>query len=205
MKSPIARWFKKSETDLMAALAAQAGKTVEAVEVLVHWADGDPGASKEILQHEHEADAARRHLIEQIRATFVSPINPEDLFDLSERLDVVVNGARDLVREAEVLGAGPDAYLSTLAQHLLSATVAVTTALPIVASQPDAAWTNAENAIAEVRAVHKAYRRAMKSLPNSGNALEIGARQELYRRASGIGDSIRRVANRVEYTVLKET
>ena len=44
----------------------------------------------------------------QLRQAFSTPIDQEDLYSLSELLDRVLNAAKNIVREAEVLGIDPD-------------------------------------------------------------------------------------------------
>ena len=42
-----------------------------------------------------------------LTVAFMTPIDAEDLYVMSERLDAELNGAKDAVREAEVMPSGP--------------------------------------------------------------------------------------------------
>ena len=44
-----------------------------------------------------------------------TPLDPEDIYELSERLDQVIGAAKDLVREAEALSLTPDPALAAMA------------------------------------------------------------------------------------------
>ena len=57
---------------------------------------------------EHEADEVRRGCRPSC-ARVQHPIDQEDLYSLSELLDAVLNAAKNIVREAEVLAIDPDA------------------------------------------------------------------------------------------------
>ena len=52
---------------------------------------------------EHEADDRKRDLLVLVRDSFTTPLDPEDLFELSRGIDEVMNGAKNTVREAEVM------------------------------------------------------------------------------------------------------
>ena len=48
----------------------------------------------------------------------MTPIDAEDLYVMSERLDAVLNGAKDAVREAEVMAVEPDQAVAAMAALL---------------------------------------------------------------------------------------
>ena len=48
-------------------------------------------------------DIAKRELLDALRAAFITPLEPEDVFALSRGIDRILDFARDLVAEAEVL------------------------------------------------------------------------------------------------------
>ena len=49
------------------------------------------------------------------------------------------------------------------------------------------------------------YRRAMSALVTVDDLREVGAKRELYRRLARTGDDLREVAERVWYSVLKQS
>ena len=59
-------------------------------------------------------DDAKRELQRQLRLRS-TPLDPEDIYELSERLDQVIGAAKDLVREAEALSLTPDPALAAMA------------------------------------------------------------------------------------------
>lgn len=199
------RWFLRDEPDVLGALGRQGEVTIRALEAFDRWAKGEAEASHELRELEHEADEARRALQQALRNAFVTPLNPEDLFELSERLDAIVNRAKDLVREAEVLAVDPDEPLAAMAGELLTGVRELADAFGHLGTDPDGAHHAAERAVSHQRAVEKVYRRAMSELLGDQDFREITARRELYRRAARIGDALEHVANRIEYTVIKAT
>ena len=97
------KWFLPETPDVLGMLASQMDVTVEGMEALVAWAQGDPDASDLIRDCEHRADDHKRELRSALRQAFTTPIDAEDLYALSERLDASLNQAKDAVREAEVM------------------------------------------------------------------------------------------------------
>lgn len=205
MRRPLARWFLPAEPDVVTALSAQAAVTVRGLEAFAAWSHGERGKAAEVRSLEHEADAARRAVQTELSKAFVTPVNPEDLFELSERLDAVLNGAKNAVREAEVLDTDPDDSMAEMADALAAGTAALAAALPLVASDPPAAAERAAAAISCQREVERIYRRAMSALLRVEDFKELTLRRELYRRYARVGDAIEHVANRVEYTVIKQS
>jgi hypothetical protein len=60
---------------------------------------GQPGAGRgQVLELEHQADQVKRELRLAFTNAFITPIDAEDLYVMSERLDAVLLGAKDAVR-----------------------------------------------------------------------------------------------------------
>ena len=102
-------WFLPDNPDLLAMLRDQAAITVEAMDALVAWSNGDAAAARTVRECEHRADTAKRQLWRTLREAFSPPLDAEDLYTLSADLDEVLNAAKDLVREMEVMDMQPDA------------------------------------------------------------------------------------------------
>ena len=88
------------------------------MEALVGRAGGDTAAADRLRDFEHQADERKRELREALTVAFSTPLEPEDLFELSRGLDRVLNGAKNAVREAEVMGTAPDAAIAEMAAEL---------------------------------------------------------------------------------------
>ncbi len=109
------RWFLPREPNVLGLLRAQVEITIAGMEAFGAWARGNADQAAEVQAAEHRADDAKRALQRELRAAFSTPLDPEDIYELSERLDEVIGGAKDLVREAEVLAVEPDPLLAEMA------------------------------------------------------------------------------------------
>ena len=115
-------WFLPESTDLLGMLQAQAAITVEGMDALVEWAGGDvdAGAAGARLRAPRRRRQARA--VAHACATRISPpLDAEDVYSLSADLDEVLNAAKDLVREMEVMKLDPDAPTHEMAALLADA------------------------------------------------------------------------------------
>jgi uncharacterized protein Yka (UPF0111/DUF47 family) len=197
------RWFLPETPDVLGLLVRQGELTVEGFDAFDRWAGGDASEARHVRRIEHEADDARRSVVEALRQAFTTPVEPEDLFELSERLDRTLNLAKDLVREAEVLAIAPDPPMAEMSRLSATGVRHLVTALPKLAHERDQATQAADAAIHQQRLIERVYRRAMSGLLESDDLREVTARREVYRRYARLGDSIEHVANRIWYTVVK--
>lgn len=198
------RWFLPESPDVLGMLERQIDLTAEGMAAFVAWAGGDPAAEHAVRDAEHRADEAKLALRSMLRTAFVTPVDPEDLFELSVGIDGILNSAKDLVREAEVLGMAPDAPIAEMAALLEEGVEHLREGLRRLARDDDAATTAADAAIKSQRHLERAYRRASSALLELEDLREVMGRRELYRRLSRIGDQLAAVAERLWYTVVKQ-
>ena len=198
------RWFLPSAPDLLAELTRQGEVSVEAVDAFRDWANGNSAAASRVHTLEQEADAVRRDVQRAVRRAFVTPIGPEDIYELSERLDGVVHAAKDMVREAEVLEMLPDPAMGDMADLITLGVRNLVGAFPDLVKDPDRATEQADTAVEHQRRLEHVYRSAMSSLFADSDFREVTGRRELYRRCVRIGDAIVGVAHRIWYAVVKE-
>ncbi len=199
---PLRRWFLPGRSNVVGLLVAQGRVTIEGMEAFQRWADGQPGTA-EVRELEHRADDARKAVQREVQAAFVSEVSPENAFDLSQRLDEIINAAKNLVREAEVLAMAPDPPISEMAHLALEGVNALVTAIGKLGDS-QGATEGADVAIKTQRRIERVYRRAMSDLLEVDDLREVMGRRELYRRCVRMGDRINAAADRIWYAVVKE-
>jgi uncharacterized protein Yka (UPF0111/DUF47 family) len=199
-------WFLPNSPDVLGMLRRQTEITIEGMEALVAWAGGEQEAERRLRDSEHAADDAKRELRTALTEALTSPLDREDLFELSRGLDDVLNGAKDTVREADVMGVPPDAAIAALAGRLAQGTRTLAGAFEALSSgDQEAATTAADATVKAQRKLEREYRRAMSDLVMVDDVREVTARRELYRRLARTSDALVAVAERVWYSVLKES
>lgn len=200
------RWFLPETPDLLAMLAEQVAITVEGMQALVAWAGGDAAAVARLRECEHRADDCKRDLRDALTTAFTTPLEPEDVFELSRGLDRVLNNAKNAVREAEVMQTAPDPAIAEMAAELAAGVAHLADAFAALGRDGDALATEAATRAAKSQSrLEHSYRQAMSALVAVGDLREVAAKRELYRRLARTSDDLREVAERVWYSVLKQS
>ncbi|MCZ7534667.1 MAG: DUF47 family protein [Acidimicrobiia bacterium] len=196
-------WFLPDSPDVIGLLLRQADITIHGLDAFAAWSSGDEAGAQTVRDCEHQADDARRELHRALREAFSTPIDAEDLYALSERLDAVLNGAKNAVRESEVMQMQPDAPMAAMAAELAGAVEHLRDALAALLRDADEATAAADAAIRREREMERIYRKAMSDLLDQAELREVIGRRELYRRYSRLGEEVVSVAERVWYALVK--
>lgn len=201
------RWFLPETPAVLDMLGDQVAITLEGMDALVAWAHGDVAAADRLRKCEHDADDRKRELRAALSVAFITPLEPEDVFELSRGLDRVLNDAKNAVREAEVMQTAPDGAMAEMAGMLAEGTRELANAIAAIhpSGRRTFATESATRAAKTQSAIEHTYRRAMSALVAAEDVREIAAKRELYRRFARMGDDLREVAERVWYSVLKQT
>jgi uncharacterized protein Yka (UPF0111/DUF47 family) len=198
-------WFLPESPDVVKQLCEQATVSVECLEALVSWAQGAADAADHLRDAERRAGERKRELWRALRAAFSTPIDPEDLYALSFRLDLVLSAAHNLVRESEVLGLEaadePSAQMAALARDGMAR---LRDSFAAMTSDRDRATELADDARHTARDVEHAYRGAMRRVLDQDDLRRIWAESERYNRFVELADRVAQVSDRVWYAVVKE-
>jgi uncharacterized protein Yka (UPF0111/DUF47 family) len=202
-------WFLPERPDVLGMLCRQAAVTGEGMAALVGWANAEPDAAQRVRDCEHRADDTKRELRRALTTAFTTPIDAEDLYVMSERLDAVLNGAKDTVRESEVMGVPPDEAVAAMAALLADGVGYIATAFerldPGRRGKASASATEAADAaVKSQRQLERVYRHAASALLQVDDLREVIGRRELYRRFSRISETLIQAADRVWYATVKE-
>jgi hypothetical protein len=201
-----AHWFIPKSSDVLGMLREQAQTTVEGIEELLAWAKGEKAAAERVRAAEHRADKQKRELRGALSEAFSTPLEPEDIFELSRGLDEILNAAKNIVGEAEAMHSPPDTATAEMSEELAKGTRQLAAAFSLFAEgDRDRATETADRAVKDQRHLQHTYREAMSALIENQDLREVAARREIYRRLARTGDELVRVAERIWYSVLKET
>lgn len=203
------RWFLPEAPDLIGMLRTQAEVTLRGMHAFAAWARGDQAQADAVRQAEHECDDVRRRLVDAVSQAFTTPLEPEDLFQLSRDLDRVINGAKDTVRESEAMQFPPDAALAEMAALLAEGVEHLRQAFNGMDGQgirfAGEATAAADEAVKSQRKLERIYRQATGDLIRHEDVRVAIASRELYRRVSTVSDDIVSVADRIWYSQVKES
>jgi uncharacterized protein Yka (UPF0111/DUF47 family) len=201
------RWWRilmPAAPDVLGLLAAQCEHTAAGLDAFDAWSrGGGHEAATALRAARHAAYHARRDLLEALQASLSTPVDQEDLYILSERVDRVLNEARNALREAEVLHWNPDAHAGLMGAQLANGTRALAAGLKLLRKDPEAAGRQSDAASDAVHHVERDYRQAMAELLDLEDLRAVLAAQDSYRRYIRVAEAIVAVADRLWYTVLR--
>ena len=197
-------WFLPETPDVMGTLREQAAVTESGMAAFTQWARGQVSAGDEVRAAEHAADRVRRELSQQLRIAFTTPMDAEDLFTLSERLDAVLNMAKNVVRDADLLGITPSDATAAMADEALAGVSHLRAALTALPSDSDTATREADAATKNGRHMEKLYARALAQIADLSDTHAALLARDHLGDCLRVGERIELVADRIWYAVVKE-
>ena len=200
------RWFLPQTPDVLGMLQKQAETTARGMDAFADWAAGAVTRAEDVRAAEHECDECRRTLVDAVSEAFTTPLQPEDLFQLSRDLDKVINGAKNTVRESEAMEFPPAQATADMAVLLAEGVRHLQAAFNALDRKAVASATeSADAAVKSQRNLERIYRQAAGDLLAITDISVVTARREFYRRVSAISDDIVSVADRIWYSQVKES
>ena len=201
--SIIGKLFPK-ETNFYAMLSHQASKTLEGIEALkVFIENQNEENAKRVKEIEEGADGLRKALIEELRQTFVTPLDREDIYALSRAIDEIVDYANSTVDEMEVYEVASDEHLQQMVDILRKGTREISDAIKILETHPHIAMEHAVKAKFYENAMEKAYHTALADLFKKKDTVYMLKMREIYRHLSNAADRSDEAANIICNIVMK--
>lgn len=198
------RWILPHHPDVLGLLSKQADVTTRGIAAFARWSTtGSHSDARAVRDAEHEGDDLRHDLLQALSTALTTPIEQEDAYALSERVDEVLDRAKDTVRVAQALAWRPDEHTAAMGARIEEATSHLRDAVTCFASKDGHPGDHAELAIKAARAVEHGLLAAFAALPRDGASWDRTARLEVYRGYSDIEHALLRVADRTWYAVLR--
>ncbi|MCL5807843.1 MAG: DUF47 family protein, partial [Deltaproteobacteria bacterium] len=111
--------FLKGKNVFYDLLLRQSAKTLEGLEALASYMDDcSPDNAKQVKKCEVEADDLRLMLIQALDKTFVTPLDREDIFDLSRAIDDIMDYANSTVLEMDIYEVPADGHVKEMVNIL---------------------------------------------------------------------------------------
>jgi uncharacterized protein Yka (UPF0111/DUF47 family) len=198
------RWFLPSSPDVLGLLRNQADVTTRGLEAFARWSTtGSETDARAVRDAEHEGDDLRHEVLQALSSALTTPIEQEDAYALSERIDEVLDRAKDTVRVAQAFEWRPNEHTAAMGARVEEATRHLNDAVACLATKGEHPGDHAELAIKAARSVEHGLLEAFAALPRDGASWDRTAAIEVYRGYSDIEHALLRVADRTWYAVLR--
>jgi len=206
-------WFDaslKKENKFIAMLIGQAAKSVEAIRYLGHTLEQvDLDTIKAVHTLAEEASELRRVLIDELHKTFITPLDREDIFNLSHCFEDMVTYALTTVEEMSILKVDADDYIREMMKLVCKEAEQLELAILRLAQNPRVALDHAHEVRKLERKVERLYRTAIKDLFARATEAEqlpgLFYRREVYRHISNMSDRADSAANVFGMVIMKLT
>lgn len=191
--------------DLLYAQAASARTAAELCRDAV-GIQGDAGwARQEVARVEHEGDEHRRHLIEELARSLVTPIDREDMFRLSRSIDDVVDNLRDFAREWHLYGVGGAEALHAVLAAVVEVIGHLEAAIDGIRQRPSAINASVLAAKKAGNLVRYLYQDALSDLFGGELDMDVLRQRELLHRLDVVGLRLDEAADALADAAVKRT
>jgi predicted phosphate transport protein (TIGR00153 family) len=201
-------FFRPRQGNFLRLLNDQSAKTLEGLEALLEYMKAcEEDSARRVEKAEKEADELRRILIDELNRTFVTPIDREDIFNLSRAIDDILDYAYSTVDEMQLLAVQPNEYLRRMVSLLRDAANEIDLAMKRLKDHPNVASEHALRAKALENRVEGVYREAIAALfkgpKDLEHVVEMLKLREIYRHLSNAADRGDEAANVIADVVVK--
>ncbi len=203
-------WFKPRDALFLQLLVDQSAKTLEAIEEVQKFVEtGNKESARRVKAIEKEADELRRIVTAELNRTFITPLDPEDIYALSRTIDEIVDYADSTVEEMELFDISGNDYLKQIVALVLEGAQEIHLAMMRLRDHPTVAGEHASRARSLENRVERVYRHAVAHLfSNSSDVPKVieGLKyREVYRHLSNAADRYAEAADVVNHIVVKVT
>ena len=205
--------FKRGQKEdkFVQLLIDQADKTLEGLNLLEKWFRKEKVSEESLLDKmrakEVEADEIRRILIDDLHNTFVTPLDREDIFNLSLHIDDMLDYGYTTVEAMHMLEIDEDAHLQKMVATMRDAAAELALAVKRLSANPRVAGEHARRAKKLENEVEQIYREAIAELfqkaTDFNELMEMLRRREIYRHVSNMADRANQAADVLGMIVMK--
>lgn len=181
--------FSKNRVNFFDMLKDQASLTVDGVQALCTYCEEPTDAkAAEVKEFEVNADTARRLLISEINKTFITPIDREDLFDLSCAIDDIIDYAATTIEELRIYKLEPDDHIKKMSTIILQLATGIAKAVTHLERNKDISSDEAVKVKKLENVANGLYHTALSELFESDDLKKILKSREIYRHLNNAAD-----------------
>lgn len=203
MKS-IRKYFMNESVDFYQLLKEQSEITCQGVSKLNEFCEfGNQSVAEEIVDIERKGDLIRKKLIEGINGTFITPLEREDLYNLSRSIDNILDYSRTTAERIIDFNVEINSTIKLLVAELYEMAKLLVIAISHLENDNEKT-TEAAIKIKKIEnKIELYYRQAVAKLFDIDDVKEILKNREIYRHLSNAADKGDEVADELCQIVIK--
>ncbi len=141
-----------------------------------------------VIAIEDEGDMARRVLIDELNSTFITPMERNDIFDLSRQLDEVLDYAKTAIDEMRLFKIDPNEDMTRMVGILFDITVHIKKAVESMEKHKNIAKDEAIKVKSLENKMGANYYKALARLFESDDIKSVFKYREVYRHLNTTAD-----------------
>ncbi len=193
--------------DFFGTLVRQAEITLEGIRVLKQYMVENSVSEQEIMEEitnlENKADEIRRILIDDLKQTFITPFDREDIYEVSRAIDDIIDHAYAAIMEMEAYRLMPNSYLQFMITTIFNGVKKLRDAVLHLERHPNITTEHCIRAKIFIKQMDNVYCEAINDLVERNNLAYMFKMREIYRRLFQLGESVTKAANILTDVVLK--
>jgi hypothetical protein len=198
----------KETNKFVALLVEHAATALDAIRYLEGMIDHPgPESTERLRSLSHASTERRRVLIDELHETFVTPIDREDIYNLSQAFERMVVYALTTLEEMHLLRVAADDPIRSMVRLVREQAEELAEAMRRLPRHPRVTSDHANRVHDKEREVERIYRDAIRDLFARATTLEalpdVFYRREVYRHISNMSDRAVSAANVLGMVVMK--
>jgi uncharacterized protein len=200
------KFAAKKKSSFYELLNNQCEKTLEGIKTLQEFClTGNPEIGEKVILIEQEGDMHRRILIDEINNTFITPIEREDLYELSRNIDDILDYAKTTVEEIRTYNIQPNEDVKAMVDVLVNMTLTIKTAVEHLEFRKKIATEEAVKTKKLENTMEQLYRNSVARLFECEDIKYILKNREIYRHLSNAADKGDHAANILCHIIVKNS
>ncbi len=194
------------ERNFFKMLDEQAKKAEEGAEAFEKFLESNSTEDfKKVLKAEDEGDELRRTTMINLAATFVTPIDRDDISNISKHLDDISDELQAAAEKMNVYKVKGDEYCKRMANLVKKAIQSISKAIIHFKENKETALRDTLEAKTYNKETKEEYNKALEHLYSGQLSMEVMKMREVYRHIRDCGKATAETANSIMETIVKNS
>lgn len=198
-------WLFSKGVDFYKLLQEHSDLALKGVQALaIYMTTGKDDDGDKVISIEKEADNKRKELIDELDSTFITPIEREDIYELSSAIDNILDYCETTVKEMEIYELSPTVELREMVDVILRGTELIAKSVYNLDKDKKVAMDCALKAKKLENEMESYYRKYLAKLIKSDDIKYILKMREIYRHLNNCADKMDLAGEILGHILVKE-
>jgi uncharacterized protein len=174
--------------DFYGMLSKQAEQTQVGVKALIAWLESDANSDPvDVIREENKGDEIRLDMESELQGAFSTPFDRQDIYEVSRRMDHILNFSVSTAYEMKAFGVKPDKSILTMARSLSKGTELMANSMNLLKEDPKAAGDLIPKMRDQEREIEKTYVHDMATVFEEDEPIVAMKKREIYHHLRDAG------------------